>query len=83
MLIGIGTDIVEIERVAKMLEEHGDAFLNKIFTPVFVKLRRGGLIIQYLPFGTPSGDNRLACPAVPSHSSKERRLEFIEVCLIS
>ena len=33
MLIGIGTDIVEIERVAEMLEEHGDAFLNKIFTP--------------------------------------------------
>ena len=33
MLIGIGTDIVEIERVADMLEEHGDAFLNKIFTP--------------------------------------------------
>ena len=32
MLIGIGTDIVEIERVAEMLEEHGDAFLERIFT---------------------------------------------------
>lgn len=33
MLLGIGTDIVEIERVAEMLNEHGEAFLNKIFTP--------------------------------------------------
>ncbi|NOY76092.1 MAG: holo-ACP synthase [Kiritimatiellaeota bacterium] len=33
MLIGIGTDIVEIKRIAEMLEEHGEAFLNKIFTP--------------------------------------------------
>ena len=33
MIIGIGTDIVEIARIAEMLDEHGDAFKKKIFTP--------------------------------------------------
>jgi holo-[acyl-carrier protein] synthase len=32
MIIGIGTDIVETARIAKMIEEHGDAFKSKIFT---------------------------------------------------
>lgn len=32
MIIGLGTDIVETARIAKMLDEHGDAFKNKIFT---------------------------------------------------
>jgi holo-[acyl-carrier protein] synthase len=33
MIIGIGTDIVEIERIRKMIEHHGDHFLNRCFTP--------------------------------------------------
>lgn len=33
MIIGIGTDIVEIERIRKMIERHGDHFLNRCFTP--------------------------------------------------
>ncbi len=32
MIIGLGTDIVETARIAKMLDEHGDAFKAKIFT---------------------------------------------------
>ena len=32
MIIGIGTDIVETARIAKMLKEHGDSFKSKIFT---------------------------------------------------
>ncbi len=30
---GIGTDILEISRVRESIERHGQAFLNKIFTP--------------------------------------------------
>ena len=28
----IGTDIIEIPRIARAIERHGDAFLNRIFT---------------------------------------------------
>jgi len=32
MIIGIGSDIVDIRRVAKVIERHGDRFLDRIFT---------------------------------------------------
>ncbi|GAB1715911.1 MAG: holo-(acyl-carrier-protein) synthase [Nitrobacter sp.] len=32
MIIGIGSDLVDIRRVAKVIERHGDRFLNRIFT---------------------------------------------------
>ena len=33
MILGIGTDIVEIERVRNAVGRWGDHFLNKVFTP--------------------------------------------------
>ena len=32
MVIGIGIDIIEIERVQKSVEKYGEQFLNKIYT---------------------------------------------------
>src|SRR4051812_9142203 len=32
-ILGIGTDIVECARIARMIERHGEAFLRKVFTP--------------------------------------------------
>jgi len=32
-LLGIGTDIIGCERIAQMLEKHGELFLQKVFTP--------------------------------------------------
>ncbi len=32
MIIGVGMDIVEIERIKKSYEQFGDRFLNRIFT---------------------------------------------------
>lgn len=32
MILGIGTDIVEIERIRKMIERHGDHFLQRCYT---------------------------------------------------
>lgn len=32
MIIGLGTDIVEVERIAKMMADHGDHFLERVFT---------------------------------------------------
>ncbi len=32
MILGLGTDIVEIERIRSMIERHGDSFLRRCFT---------------------------------------------------
>ena len=32
MIIGIGSDLIDIRRVAKVIERHGDRFLDRIFT---------------------------------------------------
>jgi holo-[acyl-carrier protein] synthase len=32
MIIGIGSDLIDIRRVAKVIERHGDRFLHRIFT---------------------------------------------------
>ncbi len=32
-VIGHGIDIVETARIRKLIEEHGDHFLNRVFTP--------------------------------------------------
>ena len=33
MIVGIGTDIVSIERIAGVLERHGERFLKRVLTP--------------------------------------------------
>ncbi len=32
-MIGLGTDLIEIERIAHSVERYGEAFLRRIFTP--------------------------------------------------
>lgn len=32
MILGVGIDIIEIERIKKSVDRYGDRFLNKIFT---------------------------------------------------
>ncbi len=31
-VIGIGTDIIECVRIAKMIEKHGELFLKRVYT---------------------------------------------------
>ena len=33
MILGLGNDIVEIERVREAISTHGERFLNRLFTP--------------------------------------------------
>jgi len=33
LIVGLGTDIVEIVRIADMIDRHGESFLNRVFTP--------------------------------------------------
>jgi holo-[acyl-carrier protein] synthase len=32
VIVGLGTDIIEVDRIAKMIADHGDHFLQRIFT---------------------------------------------------
>jgi holo-[acyl-carrier protein] synthase len=34
MILGIGSDITDVRRIAKVIERHGDRFLDRIFTPL-------------------------------------------------
>ncbi len=34
MILGIGSDITDIRRVEKVMERHGERFLERIFTPI-------------------------------------------------
>jgi holo-[acyl-carrier protein] synthase len=33
MIVGLGVDIAEVDRIAAAIERHGRAFLNRVFTP--------------------------------------------------
>jgi holo-[acyl-carrier protein] synthase len=33
MIVGLGVDIAEVERIAAAIERHGRAFLQRVFTP--------------------------------------------------
>ena len=32
MIIGLGTDIIEVPRIGEMIERHGELFLQRVFT---------------------------------------------------
>ena len=34
MIIGIGSDLIDIRRIEKVLERHGERFIERIYTPV-------------------------------------------------
>ena len=41
MIAGIGVDIVDVSRVAKLLERYGDRFLRRVFTDAEAKYAMG------------------------------------------
>ena len=34
MILGVGTDLANIDRIAGVIERHGDRFLNRVFTEI-------------------------------------------------
>jgi holo-[acyl-carrier protein] synthase len=49
MIIGIGSDLVDIKRVAKTIERFGDRFIQRIYTPMEIARaeRRGDRVATY------------------------------------
>jgi holo-[acyl-carrier protein] synthase len=43
MIIGVGIDIIEVERMRESLERHGDRFLEHVFTPAEIANAPAGL----------------------------------------
>ncbi len=41
MILGIGTDMVEVERIGRCIERWGDDFLKRIFCPEEIDYARG------------------------------------------
>ncbi len=37
MIFGIGNDITEVQRIKDAVEEHGERFLNRVFTPLEIE----------------------------------------------
>jgi holo-[acyl-carrier protein] synthase len=37
MIIGIGNDLIDINRVERVLERHGERFTQRVFTPVEIR----------------------------------------------
>ncbi len=34
MILGIGSDITDVRRIAAVMDRHGDRFLSRVFTPI-------------------------------------------------
>lgn len=46
MIVGLGTDIIEIVRIGEMIEKHGELFLQKVYTEAeirYCQTKRGAL----------------------------------------
>ena len=52
MIIGIGSDLIDITRVAKVIERHGERFLDRVFTDAERDLREPGSNAAEYPFRT-------------------------------
>src|ERR1700712_3096364 len=37
MIVGLGNDLIDIRRVAKVLDKHGERFTERIFTPIEIR----------------------------------------------
>jgi holo-[acyl-carrier protein] synthase len=34
VILGIGSDLIDVRRIARTIERHGDRFLDRVFTPI-------------------------------------------------
>ncbi|MEO8669553.1 MAG: holo-ACP synthase [Bauldia sp.] len=41
MIVGIGSDLIDIRRIEKTLEKYGEKFINRIFTTIEVRKSEG------------------------------------------
>jgi holo-[acyl-carrier protein] synthase len=47
-IVGLGLDVVELSRVARLLERHGQRFIERICAPQELEPRKGEALVQHL-----------------------------------
>ena len=50
MIVGLGLDVVELDRIARILERHGERFIQRILTPAELLELPGVLALNRVPF---------------------------------
>ena len=66
MIVGVGTDIVEIPRIGKMIARHGEHFLTRVYTDEEIRYCQRRLLVK-----EPAGDPP---HAGVQHGRRSRRL---------
>ena len=65
MIIGLGSDIMDIRRIEAVIARHGDRFLDRVFTPAE---RLGGSLLRRESLGIGGGAaDRLKAITPPGH----------------
>ncbi len=81
MIVGLGTDIVEIVRIGRMIERHGELFLNRVYTPEEIRYcqkRRE----SYQHFAGRWAAKEAVMKTLGTGFAKGVRLRDIEVCAL-
>jgi holo-[acyl-carrier protein] synthase len=79
MVIGIGLDIVEIERVARLLERYGDRFVQKLMDPGEAASLPGGGSERVLRLALAVAGKEAASKALGTGWSRGVRWRDVEV----
>ena len=51
MIIGLGSDLIDIRRIERSLERHGHRFANRVFTKMLSLMFNAGILSINLTFG--------------------------------
>ena len=73
-IVGIGTDIVECLRIGRMIEQHGELFLLRVFTEREIRYcqARQRATEHFAALGGQRGDAERAGPALAARASLDR-----------
>src|SRR5437764_612467 len=79
MILGLGSDITDARRIAKVIERHGDRFLTRVFTDIERakaerRKNRAGPFAK-LPRHLARPENALRYPRHPGRSASRRGLD--------
>lgn len=79
MVVGIGNDIIEIDRIKKSIERNGSTFLNKIFTENEIKYceSKGGA--KWESYAARFAAKEAVAKAMPEHIDKKISWKDVEV----
>jgi holo-[acyl-carrier protein] synthase len=79
MIIGIGNDIIEIDRIKKSIERSGQLFINKIFTPDEIDYCESKGASKWESYAARFAAKEAVAKAMPSEIDKKISWKDVEV----